>query len=77
MPQLDIYRAFDEILLILLLVIAVYLLMLFIVLPLIIKRIAIRKSQEEIRKIEIWNKQMEILIKNLKVVKEEKNNIKI
>jgi len=39
MPQLDIYRALDEIILILVLLIAVYLLMLFIVIPLLIKRV--------------------------------------
>ena len=76
MPQLDIYRAFDEISLILLLLVTIYILMILIVIPLLIKRIGIKKSQEEIENIQNWNQQIECLKKNLEI-KEERNIIKL
>jgi hypothetical protein len=65
MPQLDIYRAFDEIIIILLLIIITYLMFILIVLPLLIKRISLIKNQQEIKEIEIWNRQTKIVKQNL------------
>jgi len=76
MPQLDIYRAFDEIILILLLLITVYLLMLLIVIPLLIKRIGIQKEKKEIKNILVIIKKVLILKHNLEI-NETKNTIKL
>jgi hypothetical protein len=65
MPQLDIYRAFDEIIIILLLIGITYLMFILIVLPLLIKRIGLIKNQQEIKEIEIWNRQTKIVKQNL------------
>jgi hypothetical protein len=73
MPQLDIYRAFDEIILILLVLIQVYFLIILVVIPLLIKRICIKKSQDEIQNIETWTNQVDILKNNLE--KKEENTI--
>jgi len=66
MPQLDIYRAFDEIIIILLLIGIIYLMFILIVLPLLIKRIGLIKNQQEIKELENWNIQVKILKENLK-----------
>lgn len=76
MPQLDIYRALDEIILILVLLIAVYLLMLFIVIPLLIKRIGIQKSNEELKNILLITNKVLVLKHNLEL-HETKHIIKL
>lgn len=76
MPQLDIYRALDEILIILSLLVIIYLLMILIIMPLLIKRIGIQTGQEEIQNIEILKKKIQILKINLEIL-EEKNIVKI
>jgi len=65
MPQLDIYRAFDEIIIILLLIGVTYLMFILIVLPLLIKRIGLIKNQQEIKEIENWNIQTNFVKENL------------
>jgi len=67
MPQLDIYRAFDEIIIILLLIGIIYLMFILIVLPLLIKRIGLIKNQQEIKELNFWNIQVNILKDNLKI----------
>jgi hypothetical protein len=74
MPQLDIYRAFDEIIIILLLLIIIYIMFILIVLPLLIKRIGLIKNQQEIKEIENWNYQIKILKENL-IIQETSNKL--
>lgn len=73
MPQLDIYRAFDEIIIILLLIGIINLMFILIVLPLLIKRIGLIKNQQEIQDLENWNIQVHFLRENLKI--QENTNI--
>jgi len=67
MPQLDIYRAMDEIIIILLIIGISYLIFILIVLPLLIQRIGIIKNQQEIKEIENWNIQTNLVKENLTI----------
>lgn len=67
MPQLDIYRAFDEIIIILLLIGIIYLMFILIVLPLLIKRIGLIKNQQEIQQLILWTLQINCLHHNLHI----------
>jgi len=58
MPQLDLYRAIDEITIIIMLIILLYFLFIIGVLPIIIQRAGLKKEQENKREKEHWKEKV-------------------